>query len=348
MKADIGAKERLADLLGNCGAVAMGVSQCCDTAPEMMKAYESWLALGRQAGMEYLSNHMRIRSNPGLLLDGCKSIVSIAFSYNAPTRRCRNLPVIADYAQFPDYHDRIRELTGDAIKTMKEEYGGDYRTCVDSAPIFERYRAAMSGIGIIGDNGALIVPGVGSKVFLAEILTTLEMESDTPLAGDCGRCGACRNACPTGALMPDGTIDSNLCLSYLTIEHRGEWTDEAHMKAMHTAAGRNTLFGCDICINVCPHNKLCHITAESQESRKIPQIFRHIDMADTLGADEIMQMGKDDFSKIFKGSCMKRAKLAGLRRNAENILARHAENRGRSSKNGSEDDDTPHSPYSGG
>lgn len=168
----------------------------------------------------------------------------------------------------------------------------------------ERYWAVKAGLGFIGDNGALIVPGIGNQVFLAEIITTHELEPTAPFEGECCHCGACRRACPTGALREDGTIDCNRCLSYLTIEHRGEWTDPVHIEAMRTPGARNTLFGCDRCLTVCPHN--------NPSAQRCPAMPSPLQEIVTLTAEDILNSDPTTLTKRLRGSCLKRAKTTGL------------------------------------
>lgn len=241
--------------------------------------------------------------DPRKLFEGCRSVISMAFSYATDTPRNPGLPSISDYAMLPDYHLWIRRrIRESGIARILGEENKDWRICVDSAPMRERYWARLAGLGIIGENGMLIVPGVGSKVLLAEILTDKELQADTPIEGDCGRCGSCRRACPAGALQTGGLIDCNLCLSYLTIEHKGEWDDERHKSAMRTDAGRHTLFGCDRCVNACPHNKT---------DAKCPE--PPIGGMATLTADDITAG-----NPLPKESCLRRAGRRGLLRNAAN------------------------------
>lgn len=294
-------KERLTEV----GAVATGVSAAGPVEDAVYEGYERWLASEKNAGMGYLGNHPEVRRDPRLLLEGARSIVCVAFSYRPISEENLN-PKVAKYAHLPDYHDWVRNLvmSSGAPQLLGEEYQ-DWRLCIDTAPIMERYWAHKSGLGWIGEQGALVVPGVGTEVILAEIVTVRELEGDVPLSGDCGRCGACVRACPTGAIDEKRGPDCNLCLSYLTIEHRGEWIDAVHKAAMNTPAGRDTLFGCDRCMKVCPHNNK-NVTSE----------FASLPEVATLTADDIKKMDKGEFSRRFRGTPIKRTKQEGLCRNA--------------------------------
>lgn len=311
MDKETGIKDRLRRKLTDCGAIAVGFARAEKVASDYLERYERWLETGHHAGMGYMSRNEAIRRDPRQLLDGAKSIISLAFGYQIDKCRDKSLPRISEYALLPDYHDWIKRRirTSGISELLGEEYK-DWRQCVDSAPIFERYWARESGIAIIGDNGAAIIPGVGNKIFLAEIITTKELEPDTRNEGECMHCGACRKICPTGAMQRDGTIDAERCLSYLTIEHKGEWLEGAQMEAMRSEAGRATLFGCDRCMSICPHNET-HSTNATEEP---------IDGIVTLKAQDILEEETEQLGKRLRGSCLKRAGRAGLIRNALNCL----------------------------
>lgn len=312
-------EDKIKELLREAGACAVGIAACRPMEQSVAERYGRWLSSGHEAGMGYMHNHMVLRLDPQGVLEGCRSIICLAFSYDYGEGRKPGLPAISDYACLPDYHvwikRRIRESGIGAILGIENE---DWRVCVDSAPVAERYWARKAGLGITGDNGMVIVPGIGSKVFLAEILTRMELTADTPAEGDCGHCGACRRACPTGALLSDGTTDCNRCLSYLTIEHRGEWKDMRHVTAMQTAAGRSTLFGCDRCVNACPHNRRRRGKRWREETEyaaaECPE--EPLESIISLKVEDIIA-GKGRL----KGSCLQRAGRKGLLRNALNIEA---------------------------
>lgn len=292
------------------GAAAAGVAQAAPVEARATDMFDRWLASGHESGMSFMRDHAEIRKDPRLLLEGARSVISIAFGYGRTGGRDPRLPRISAYALLPDYHDWIRKLIRrSGIGELLGEEHTEWRICVDSAPIMERYWAVKSGIGIRGDNGSVIIPGVGCEVFLAEIVTTHELACDNENQADCGHCGACRRACPTGALRADGTADCERCISYLTIEHRGEWTTETQKEAMATAAGRTTLFGCDRCVTTCPHNT-------RKEHDRWPPLKERIL---TLTGNDILEATQEELSALLQGSCLKRAKREGLARNASNL-----------------------------
>ena len=289
------------------GAIAVGFAEADDVSVEQARVYDRWIERGNHAGMDYLPRHAHLKRNPRNVLESVKSVISTAWSHHPAAWRDSGLPQIACYAWGDDYHDVLRHRIASALAPLEEKWGGEWRICIDSAPVAERYWAVRSGIARRGLNGSVIVDNFGSDIFLAEILTSHLMAPDEPKERNCGRCGACVRACPTGALCGDGTMDARRCLSYLTIEHRGEWTAEG-AEAMDTPAGKATLFGCDICRRVCPHNREVPPTAIAEFSPREGIM--------TLTAEDVREMTQEEFSRRFNGSPLKRARLAGLLRNA--------------------------------
>lgn len=305
-------KSDLREAFLQAGAVAVGFAQAAPVSAEMKGRYECWLSEGRNAGMNYMRNHLELRADPRLLLPETATVIVTAFSF-APDPSDDPAPGrIASYAYGLDYHDVLRTRLNNAIQTLSGRVSAQWRICIDSAPLPERYWAVKAGVGYTGRNGAIIVPGHGGMVFLALILTTLPVEADEPLGLRCAGCNLCRQSCPGHAIAEDGTVDARRCLSYLTIEHRGDWTDPVALDVMATEAGRRCLFGCDICLRVCPHNQGAVPTA-IEEFRPLPAI-------PLLTPERILSMDQTEFSSLLKGSPIKRAKLPGLRRNALNTL----------------------------
>lgn len=296
--------EVLKQTVMNTGAVAVGIAECGEVDNVDKDLFEEWLASGYHAGMLFMERNGELRSNPELLLSGTKSVISCAFSFaGIETDFTKNCGVSC-YAVGDDYHEVIREKLKNALYPLFKSAGEEFRICVDSAPIRERYWACRAGVGYIGDNGCLIVPGYGSKVFLAEILTTSTLACDTPLSENCGHCGACLKACPGNAISEKGIVNCNRCLSYLTIEHHGEFSDN---QCDIAARGGYPLFGCDKCLQVCPHNAGLPPT-------RIKEFQQRSDY-DSLSREEIADMSQAEFSTLFRRSPIKRAKLEGLQRN---------------------------------
>lgn len=304
-------KDEIRRILSGTGAVAVGFAKAEPADIEWRRCFDEWLRKGWNAGMEYMRNHGEIRQDPTLLMEGTKTVISMAYGFNHRRKRTDDLPLISLYAYGEDYHDSLRKLIFPAIEKIKSEFGGNYRICIDSAPIPERYWAMKSGIGIMGMNGNIIVKGYGSMVILVELLTDIEISPDIPSSEYCDGCGLCRKACPTGAIGEKGFIDCRRCLSYLTIEHRGEWTSPEAREAVETPEGRRTLFGCDRCLSACPHNRFpAGIVTDALQ----PEEFIY-----KLGSGDILEMTKEQFSSTFRGMSIKRAGFAGMTRNAANI-----------------------------
>lgn len=303
-------KEEIRELIKDSGAVAVGFARAEEVDADAMEQYQEWVSAGNHAGMDYLARHSLLKSDPTHVLEGAATVISIAFSYAPGKFRDSSLPMIACYAYGSDYHDVLRSRLNPVVSKLKESLGGEWRICIDSAPLAERYWAMKSGIGIRGCNATVIVEGAGAYAFLAEIVTTVAIEPDAPSRRECKKCGACLSACPQNALSKEGLIDSRRCLNYLTIEHRGDWDGE-YAANIATPAGRHTLYGCDRCLRACPHNTGISPT-------KIEE-FLPRDAVFSLTAEEAASMTQEQFSTTFKGSPIKRAKLAGLQRNARNI-----------------------------
>lgn len=307
-------RQEIKSLLTAAGAVAVGFAEAGPVSDDARRGFEAWLAEGRNASMAYMANHMEIRFDTRLLLEGARSFVCMAFPYRCGARRDPSLPRVSAYALLPDYHVWVREaIRASGVGSLLGEEGREWRICVDSAPVMERYWAVMSGIAVRGANGAAIIPDYGPEVILAEIVTQTPLEADTPSAVDCGNCGLCRRACPTGALRADGTIDSRRCLSYLTIEHRGPWTGEG-AEAMATAAGRDTLFGCDRCVEACP------LAAGKAGGRGVAPVAGALEGIVGLTTGDILTGPEESLTAKLRGSSLKRAGRAGLARNAANTI----------------------------
>lgn len=266
--------------------------------------YARWLAAGRNAGMEYMERNRELRFSPQGLLPGARTMLCAAFAYGGPRRSA----LFADYAVGQDYHTVLRAHLEPVAALMRRLVpGSETRICTDSAPLREKWWAARAGIGTFGRNGLLYVPGAGSKVFLAEILWTADIAdvgtgrpNGASLLSACVGCNVCVESCPGGALDGSGSVDARRCLSYLTIEHRGELPDTLRLP------GR--IYGCDICQDVCPLN-----------ARRQAAILPEFDAGDDILAlcrADVEAMTPERFAGLFRHSAVRRLKLAGLQRNA--------------------------------
>ena len=248
--------------------------RCADTA-----AYDRWLHCGNNADMEYMERNRLVRLDPARLHEGTRTVIAAAFNYR-PVRRS---VYFADYAIGADYHYVLKQRLGEAADALCRRFGGSSRIVVDSAPMRERYWAQRAGIGFVADNGMLCVPGYGMAVVLGFILWTGEALPDTPSAGECLHCGRCRKACPGGALGPDGQLDARRCLSYLTIEHRGEFPDGMFRMPK--------VYGCDNCRRSCPLD--CGPATDIPEFTPVAEIM-------DLTPEEMAELGRRRLPQHFR------------------------------------------------
>ncbi len=261
--------------------------------------------------MTYLTDRRGdLRSDPRNLLPSARSIVCVGKLYNTGhehsiAQRADDRGWISRYAWGSDYHDVLRAGLAHLVEEIAARHPEpvESRICVDSAPLLERSYARAAGLGWIGKNTCLINQEKGSWFFLGEILLSVPLKPDIPAAERCGTCTRCIDACPTEAIVAraDGswTVDSRLCISYLTIEKRGEIESEL---APNTS---NHLFGCDICQDVCPWNRRAPVTEE--------EAFVPVAMGPSLV--RLAAMNEDEFREAFRRSPVWRAKYAGFLRN---------------------------------
>jgi epoxyqueuosine reductase len=275
------------------------------------EALRDWLDKGYQAGMQYLERNFDRRIDARSSLAGAKSVLCVALQY-APAADAAEegdlWPGVARYARGQDYH-RVMEKRLRALGRRVEESfpGARTRSYVDTGPLLERELAACAGLGAVGKNTLLLHPEAGSYFLLGELLLTLDLEPDPPIADLCGSCTACLDACPTGAFPAPFVLDSRRCISYLTIEHRGDIPAEMREQL------EGWIFGCDICQEVCPWN--ADPTPARDAAFSTPESRRDLSLVELLG------MSRDDYLEAFRGSPMKRARLDGLSRNAALALA---------------------------
>lgn len=292
------------------GFYACGIAKAEAVDDRWAKLYLSNLEKGSYGTMDYLANNVAKRLDPRLLVEGVESIIVVAMSYAPNKRLPSDSYQIAAYAYGKDYHDivkeRLREFAA-AVAKLSGRSGEGWRVFVDTAPVMERYWAVKAGLGWIGKNSQLIIPRAGSMFFLGELFVDFALDYDTPMTSHCGNCQRCVDACPSAAIgMPvDGmpSFDARRCLSYITIENRGEIPTE------YTSKMGDCFYGCDRCQQACPYNKFAIPTSE-------PLL---------QPSPELLAMTKEDwdnltiekYRSLFKGSAVKRAKFEGLVRNIE-------------------------------
>ena len=317
MLTSISLKDKIKAEASRLGFFVCGFARAEPVSEAMRRHYLGWLADGRNADMAYLGNNLDKRFDPRLLMPGVKTIVVVAQNYFPARRLPEGEPQIADYALGLDYHDIVKQKLRQLAATVGI---ADYRAFVDTAPVLERYWAVRAGLGWIGKNQQLIIPHAGSEFFLGELFVTVELPPDEPLPNRCGTCHRCVDACPTHALNLPATcvesygditrFDARLCLSYQTIENRGELTVDAK------AAMGDTFYGCDRCQRACPWNRFAKPSSEPL-----------LQPREELLAKKKKKWGnltEEDYRRLFKGSAVKRAKYEGLMRNIKACLAGEA------------------------
>jgi epoxyqueuosine reductase len=283
-----------------------------DSYPELAFLQE-WLERGFAAEMAWLPRSADKRADVRNLLPGARSVIVTGTLYNTDRPYSSESPPdtarISRYAWGDDYHDVLKRRLDALLDWMRatSSESFDARTYVDTGPVQERVYAQYAGLGWIGKNTCLINAEIGSWVFLGEIVCTLDLEPDTQGLEQCGSCTRCLEACPTGALVEAGVLDSNRCISYLTIEARGPLPAE-YLEAMSTH-----VYGCDICQEVCPYNQPAPSSSDPHwQPRPGLDLPRLVDLAARTD---------DELRDLLRRSPMKRPKIEGLRRNLTIALA---------------------------
>jgi epoxyqueuosine reductase len=278
-------------------------------APSAYREYlRQWLDDGQHGTMKWLEGRFDERTDLTKYMPGAKSVICVAMNYYAPIddlpdEERKDHGRIARYALGHDYHELIKsKLYHLADWIRRTQPSAETRCGVDTAPIMEKELAARAGIGWLGKNCCIINSQIGSWLLLGEIVTNLDLPHDDPATDRCGTCRRCIDACPTGAITAPYQLDARKCISYLTIEHRGEIDP-----ALQPQIGE-WLFGCDICQDVCPWNSKAPFTTE-------PGFAPRFKTA-TLDLDEVKRWEGEQYAARLKGSAMKRVKLPILKRNA--------------------------------
>jgi len=263
---------------------------------------ENWLKKGYQGKMQYMEDYFDQRLNPALLVDDAKSVVSFLLNY-FPEQEIQSDYKISKYAYGKDYHNVIKKKLKKLLKFIREEIGEvSGRGFVDSAPVMDKAWAKQSGLGWIGKNANLINKQAGSYFFVSELILDLELVPDEPIQDFCGTCNKCIEECPTDAIVAPGQIDGSRCISYLTIELKNQLILNEFKGKMD-----NWMFGCDVCMDVCPWNKFA-------KPHQTPQFKPH---------EQLLQMSKRDweeitediFKTLFQGSAIQRTQYQGIKRN---------------------------------
>ena len=269
------------------------------------KLLREWLSRNYHGSMDWMARNSEKRVDPRKLLPNAQSVVAVAMNYYTEEEQSSESDVgkISRYAWGDDYHDIMTPRLEKLLEYVKHEVPtGSGKVYVDTGPVMDKVWAARAGIGWEGKHTNVISREFGSWIFLGEVILDIGLEYDEPAVDYCGTCTRCIDACPTQAIVEPYVLDSNLCISYLTIEHKGE------IPATLASKFGNWIYGCDICQDVCPWNqKFSNPTAEVAFSPRDGNLSPQL--------SELAEMTEDRFREHFQGSPVKRTKHAGLLRN---------------------------------
>ncbi len=292
----------------------LGVTDASPIDTEQAEFFAEWLKSGFAGQMAYMHRNLQKRLDPGRLFENAQSVIVVGLNYTPPKHEPKPPDAaaptgrVAGYAQYEDYHSFIKERLyklADFIKSLAGA-GVKSKICVDSVPLAERALAVRAGLGFIGKNHMLIHPGLGCRLFLGEIVTDLQLPTDGPINTNCAGCRKCLDACPTGALRPDGQFDAGKCINYLTIEYKGRIPPGPAEKI------GDRLFGCDECVVACPYQKNAPACRNKQ--------FKFYRDRARIDLQEILNLSAESFDARFAESPIKRLGLEGLKRNARICL----------------------------
>lgn len=271
---------------------------------------KKWLDKGYHAGMKYMGRNFDKRKDIRLVFPKAESVISLGLNYYKPDRHSKSegKGKISRYAWGKDYHiviwDKLKILENE-LKDIDPEFKS--LSYVDTGPVMDKIWAVRAGIGWQGKHTNVIHPERGSWFFIASIITNYEFRYSDLITDHCGSCTACIDACPTSAITDEYVVDSNKCISYLTIENKGE------IPEIFRGNFDEWIFGCDICQNVCPWNIKFAVSCTHQE-------FSPVKGETDISLKSVLEMDEESFNERFKESPVKRAKLPGLKRNASFLL----------------------------
>jgi epoxyqueuosine reductase len=341
----MGVEQEIRDKALELGFDAVGITDVARIGSEHVERFEAWRQAGCAGRMEYMHRNVEKRFDPAQLRKGAQAVIVVALNYKPPSE-IHDLPAgpvgrVAMYAQYEDYHlfikDLLRELAG--FLCMKAGRQDRFKICVDSAPVAEKALAVRAGLGFIGKNHLLIHPQLGPQLLLGELLTSVPLQPDRPTEGTCLGCNRCMEACPTGALRPDGFLDARRCISYLTQYEPGEEGNVGRMESgigmmehwnngivgtqhssipvfQHSNPTRDWLFGCDECLRACPF----HQKAPSCANRR----FQVYPERAQLNLQELLELTAEAFEARFRDSPIRRLGLEMLKYNARRCLTDQA------------------------
>jgi len=297
-------------------ALSLGFEACgiarADELTEDAAFLRSWLDAGMHGEMSYLARNFEKRTDPRILVPGCKSIVVVLMNYYPLEKQLDSAPRIAKYAYSQiDYHTVLKAKLNELEKQICEVYGSesvcsDYQHLfVDSAPVLERRWAERAGLGWIGKHKQLIHPDIGSYCFIGILMLNIETDYDSPIRPRCGSCTHCINACPTKALA-NGKLDARRCISYLTIENKNDIPAEFQSRLSNCA------LGCDICADACPWNHKWAKPHSHSELKPVEELF-------SWDKEAWENLSKQSFDKTFRHSAIKRAGYNKLKQNIKTL-----------------------------
>jgi epoxyqueuosine reductase len=310
------AREAIAKRARELGFDAIGVARADEPLGVEYERYRTFVDAGLHGTMRYLASDVeaRRRLDGEAILPGAKSVICLARRYaRGAEREALDPPVaclVARYARGHDYHNQLRKKLrqlAKLVRTLGE--GVEARPLLDEEPVLERAWAARAGLGFVGKHGLVIVPGQGSYVLLGEVVTTLELPADAPIAERCGSCTRCLDACPTSAFTKPFVLDPRRCVAYFTIEEHGPVD-----ASLERAAGER-LFGCDDCQSACPFNRTAPAPPEATRMFEPQSVWRGVTLASIVALDE------EGFRRLTTGSPVHRATRAGLAKNAVRVAA---------------------------
>ncbi|NQU67744.1 MAG: tRNA epoxyqueuosine(34) reductase QueG [Candidatus Marinimicrobia bacterium] len=290
-------------------ALSIGFSKAGITTPDLpdipKQRLSQWLDAGYNANMQWMAKRSTERGDVYAYFPEVKSVISVAMNYF--TARASDSPdalKISNYAWGDDYHDMMKQKLFELLAFIRLEYPDcNYRVCVDTSPVQDKVWAQRAGLGWQGKHTNLITTDHGSWLFLGELMLDIELTPDSPFDTDhCGSCTACLDACPTNAFPQPYVLDASKCISYLTIEHRGDIPPEFE------GVFNGWIYGCDICQQVCPWNQKFEQVTHQPEFQMREQIRDR-------STEQWSELSEDEFRRVFKNSAVKRTKHRGLKRN---------------------------------
>lgn len=302
------------DVLKSLGFDLVGFAEYSDLHEEVEHLNE-WLKNKFNAGMSYMERNLEKRKDVRLILPDVKSIISLGMNYYTLHQHsnAEDFGKVSRYAWGKDYHLIIWEKLDQLIKKLKEiDPTFEAKTYVDTGPVMDKVWAVRSGIGWLGKHSNVINRNGGSWFFIATVITNYEFNTSPKVLNLCGSCTACIDACPTNAIVQDFVVDANKCISYLTIENKGEIDKSLSGKF------ENWIFGCDICQEVCPWNKKFSVETNEKD-------FQPKEGNKEISLQLIENMTEESFNQKFVESPILRTKLKGLKRNAEFLLKKKNE-----------------------